>query len=245
LSHNDLGPSASIPLANALAINSSLKELDVTWNRLGFDGIHRILSSLPFKLSRVISVQLHSNKAERSSLAMLRSSLRKKRSMESSASSQTGQLHSSDSLVGLPVRGDSVSSMPLPSKVISFSSSLSPVAEVGTGKHIDNILDGSTLYQLVGGEEAIARVVDTFYLLLVTDPVVGPRFFHHITMSRMRHLQKNYICKLLGGPQEYEGRGMFHGHRHLGINDDYFDQVLAHFGTAFMHHLPDSANHQW
>jgi hypothetical protein len=59
-----------------------------------------------------------------------------------------------------------------------------------------------SLYEIVGGEPVVKKVVDTFYLLLVTDPVVGPKFFHHITMSRMRHLQLNHICNLLGGPQE-------------------------------------------
>jgi hypothetical protein len=58
-------------------------------------------------------------------------------------------------------------------------------------------------------------------------------------MSRMRHLQLNYICNLLGGPQEVENRDLFGGHKHLGINDDMFDQVLSHLGTAFVLHFSE------
>jgi truncated hemoglobin YjbI len=97
--------------------------------------------------------------------------------------------------------------------------------------------DSRTLYEIVGGSAMLENVVGTFYLLLVTDSMIGPRFFHHVTMSRMRHLLLNYMCHLLGGTQEIESRNLLGAHKHLGINDDLFDQVLAHLGTAFVFHL--------
>jgi hemoglobin len=234
LSHNNLGPGTAFSLANALAVNQSMKELDATWNRLGFDGIRLILESLPFAASRAISVQLHSNKVERASLVMLKTSQKKKKKQNTENGKSFIGGNTEDASTRLQNSNDAA--------LIDQTISGNDVATPGSMLfNMDSILNGRTYYELIGGEEVVGRVVDTFYLLLVSDPVVGPRFFHHITMSRMRHLQKNYICKLLGGPQEYEGRDMLYGHRHLGINDDYFDQVLAHFGTAFVHHLVGDA----
>jgi truncated hemoglobin YjbI len=206
-----LGPDGAKILAPALRVNRSLREFDLTWNNLGISGCPQILDGLPYEANRVISMQLHCNKVDTTAFAtfgdLLPSADEDPR--KSAVRKMTLSLH--------PWLLPSTSDM--------------PTAEPVRGD------DNRTLYEIVGGESVIQDVVDTFYLLLVTDPIIGPKFFHHITMSRMRHLQLNYICNLLGGPQEVENRDLFGGHKHLGINDDMFDQVLAHLGTAFVLHL--------
>jgi truncated hemoglobin YjbI len=218
LSRNMLGPDGAKILAPALRVNRSLREFDLTWNNLGISGCRQILDGLPYEANRVISVQLHCNKVDTTAFATLDDLLSRADgpggdSRKTAVRKMTSSLH--------------------PWLLPSISERSTTASSAGSSTEDAN----RTLYDIVGGESMIQDVVDTFYLLLVTDPMIGPKFFHHITMSRMRHLQLNYICNLLGGPQEVENRDLFGGHKHLGINDDMFDQVLAHLGTAFVLHL--------
>jgi hemoglobin len=78
-----------------------------------------------------------------------------------------------------------------------------------------------SLYQRLGGYDAIAAVVDDFVGRLVGDPQFAKFFAGHSTDSKMhiRQLIVDQLCAVTGGPCVYIGRDMKTAHAGLGITD--------------------------
>jgi hemoglobin len=87
-----------------------------------------------------------------------------------------------------------------------------------------------SLYERLGGYEAISAVVDDFAAKLFTDPVVGKRFFGMGTDTRQgfRQKNKNLVCKVTGGPCKVISRPARVVHGGLGIKASEFDIVVNH-----------------
>jgi len=78
-----------------------------------------------------------------------------------------------------------------------------------------------TLYQRLGGREAIKLVVDDFVANMAADPRVNGRF-KGLDAARVAKLQTNLadqICDAAGGPCAYLGRDMKTTHTGMGITD--------------------------
>lgn len=69
-----------------------------------------------------------------------------------------------------------------------------------------------SLYERLGGEEGIARVVDTFYDMVLADPRVA-HFFANTDMAKQRRHQTLFLTFATGGPNKYTGRSMREAHR--------------------------------
>ena len=87
-----------------------------------------------------------------------------------------------------------------------------------------------TLYERLGGYDAVSAVVDDFAGKLFTDPVVGARFFGMSDDSRegFRQKNKNLICNVTGGPCKIISRSAAKTHRGLGIKASEFNIVAKH-----------------
>jgi hemoglobin len=80
---------------------------------------------------------------------------------------------------------------------------------------------GPTLYQRLGGREAIKGVVDDFVANMAADPRVNSRF-KGLDAGRVAKLQTNLadqICDATGGPCAYLGKDMKAVHTDMGITD--------------------------
>ncbi len=88
----------------------------------------------------------------------------------------------------------------------------------------------ATLYDRLGGYEAISAVVDVFAQKLFDDPVVGKRFFGMSDDSRegFRQKNKNLVCFVTGGPCKVISRSAKTTHGGLGIKASEFDIVVGH-----------------
>lgn len=78
-----------------------------------------------------------------------------------------------------------------------------------------------TLYQRLGGREAIKLVVDDFVANMAADPRVNGRF-KGLDAARVAKLQTNLadqICDAAGGPCAYLGRDMKTTHTGMGITE--------------------------
>ena len=78
-----------------------------------------------------------------------------------------------------------------------------------------------TLYQRLGGREAIKGVVDDFVANVVADPRVNSRF-KGLQPAAVAKLQTNIadqICDATGGPCAYLGKDMKAVHTGMGITD--------------------------
>jgi len=85
----------------------------------------------------------------------------------------------------------------------------------------------TTLYQRLGGKDAIDAAVDIFYGKVLSDDRIK-HFFDSIDMDKQRGKQKAFLAFAFGGPVKYTGKDMRDGHAHLlekGLNDSHFDAV--------------------
>jgi len=88
----------------------------------------------------------------------------------------------------------------------------------------------ATLYERLGGYDAVSAVVDVFAQKLFDDPIVGKRFFGMSEDSRQgfRQKNKNLVCSVTGGPCKIISRPADVTHAGLGIKASEFDIVVGH-----------------
>ena len=60
----------------------------------------------------------------------------------------------------------------------------------------------STLYEKLGGANAIDAVVDKFYDYMLADTNIN-HFFKNTNMNKQRMRQKQFITMITGGPHKY------------------------------------------
>ena len=88
----------------------------------------------------------------------------------------------------------------------------------------------ASLYERLGGYNAIAAVVDNFIGRLVKDEALSKFFVGHSTDSKngMRQLIVDQLCAVTGGPCVYTGRSMKTSHDGLGITVDDWERSVRH-----------------
>ena len=87
--------------------------------------------------------------------------------------------------------------------------------------------DKTTIYEQLGGEQAVSAAVEIFYKKVLNDPDLAP-FFSETNMTFQKKHQKNFITFLTGGAKKYEGKNMRDAHRHLKLKNEHFDAVVNH-----------------
>lgn len=88
-----------------------------------------------------------------------------------------------------------------------------------------------SLYERLGGSDAIAAVVDEFYERMLDDERVA-HYFEDIDMAAQRAHQTRFISSVAGGPVEYTGADMYEAHEHLGLTDEDFEVTATHLREA-------------
>lgn len=99
------------------------------------------------------------------------------------------------------------------------------LANVTTG-----LAGDKTLYQRLGGYDALAAVTDDFITRLATDKELA-RFFvgaSDNSKKRIRQLVLDQLCAATGGPCIYIGRDMKTVHQGLKITDRDWDISVKH-----------------
>ena len=93
-----------------------------------------------------------------------------------------------------------------------------------------SVAQEKTLYERLGGYDAISAVVDDFAGKLFIYPIVGARFFGMSEDSRegFRQKNKNLVCNVTGGPCKIISRPAATTHGGLGIKASEFDIVAQH-----------------
>jgi hemoglobin len=88
-----------------------------------------------------------------------------------------------------------------------------------------------SLYEELGGAEAVSVALDRFYAKIPPHPVVGP-YFRGVDLGRLKERASPFVAMVLGGPNEYAGPGLRKVHRHLlgqGLDDGAFDAFVGLF----------------
>lgn len=89
-----------------------------------------------------------------------------------------------------------------------------------------------SIYEEIGGQEALIAVVDDFYdNRVLADPELKS-FFEGTNLPRLKGMQVEFFTTALGGPDVYQGRTMQEVHRGRGIEQHHFDLVAKHLTEA-------------
>jgi hemoglobin len=103
-----------------------------------------------------------------------------------------------------------------------------------------------TLYERLGGYDAISKVVNDFEDRLFVDPKVGKYFVGMGTDTRQLFKQKttNLVCNVTGGPCKVISRSAKTTHAGLGITNAEFDIVVGHLSEALDKYKVPAAEHK-
>lgn len=92
----------------------------------------------------------------------------------------------------------------------------------------------SSLYDRLGGGEAVNAAVDIFYRKVLSDNRVKGSF-DSVDMDRQIAKQKAFLTMAFGGPNKYTGKDMREGHKHLvarGLNDSHVNAIIEILGST-------------
>ena len=87
-----------------------------------------------------------------------------------------------------------------------------------------------TLFERVGGKQAIAELIDDFYDRVVADPELKP-FFKNVSMDKLRRMESEFFSAALDGPIIYTGRPLRYVHHGRGITKHHFSLYVGHLIT--------------
>jgi hemoglobin len=85
--------------------------------------------------------------------------------------------------------------------------------------------DSRSLYDRLGGKEALTAVIDDFLTRVANDKRISA-FFAHANRPRLVQLLVEQTCQASGGPCTYAGKDMKTAHQGMGISSDDFDALL-------------------
>ena len=83
-----------------------------------------------------------------------------------------------------------------------------------------------SLFERLGGADAIGALIDDLSRRLVADPLLG-HYFEDIDGETLQSHREAYLTAVLGGPEEYEGRGMRESHRPFSISHAEMDRFIV------------------
>lgn len=89
----------------------------------------------------------------------------------------------------------------------------------------------ASIYDRIGGHEAIEAVVEDFYVRVLADAQLAG-FFTGANMNRLKGKQVEFFAAALGAPEAYTGAPMKQVHQGRGITMHHFSLVAGHLADA-------------
>jgi methyl-accepting chemotaxis protein len=91
-----------------------------------------------------------------------------------------------------------------------------------------------SLFQRIGGRDAVEAAVDIFYDKVLKDNRIK-QFFVGVDMAQQRKKQKVFLTFAFGGAPNYSGKNLRKAHEKMveqGMNDSHFDAVIENLGAT-------------
>ncbi len=82
-----------------------------------------------------------------------------------------------------------------------------------------------TLYERLGGLDAITAVVETFRDRVAADDRINLKFAR-TDLARLRKMLIDQVCEATGGPCHYNGRGMKEAHAGMKVTNGEFNALV-------------------
>ncbi|MDP9224530.1 MAG: group 1 truncated hemoglobin [Actinomycetota bacterium] len=111
-------------------------------------------------------------------------------------------------------------------------------------------MEEQSLYERIGGVNAIAMVVDRFSDEVVKNPKlnVNPalrEWNESGQLPGLKFMRTLWLCQQAGGPFQYTGEELGEAHKDLHITSDEFDEVGAEIARALDHfNVPEREKHE-
>ena len=93
----------------------------------------------------------------------------------------------------------------------------------------------ASIFDRIGGAEAVAAVVDDFYDRVLADPLLSG-FFANTDMARLKAHQRSLHRRRARRAATYRGRTMAEAHAGLGLKPEHFDAVVTHLTESLRKH---------
>lgn len=87
-----------------------------------------------------------------------------------------------------------------------------------------------SLFERIGGKEALGAAVDIFYDKIMNDDSIN-LFFEGVDMQKQKNKQRAFLAYAFGGPVKYTGKDMRRAHdrpREMGMTEEHFKTVAGH-----------------
>ncbi|MDP0491364.1 MAG: group 1 truncated hemoglobin [Verrucomicrobiota bacterium JB023] len=88
-------------------------------------------------------------------------------------------------------------------------------------------MENESLYERIGGEEGISKLIDQFYERVLADEELAP-FFQHTPIEKLQRMQKEFFSEALGGPLFYSGKPLRQVHAGKGIRKEHLRRFTDH-----------------
>lgn len=85
---------------------------------------------------------------------------------------------------------------------------------------------GGSLYDRLGGKDAITAVIDDFVARCAADDRIRGKFTR-TDIPRLKSMLVDQVCEAAGGPCTYSGRDMRTTHDGMGVTAAEFDALVA------------------
>jgi hemoglobin len=82
-----------------------------------------------------------------------------------------------------------------------------------------------SLYDRLGGLDAIAAVIDDFIANVTADDRINARFAN-ADGPRLRQMLIDQVCEATGGPCKYTGKSMIESHTGMNITEEEYDALV-------------------
>jgi len=84
-----------------------------------------------------------------------------------------------------------------------------------------------TLFEKIGGMDAVNAAVDIFYTKVLADETIN-HFFVKTDMKTQHAKQKAFLAYAFGAPLQYTGKNMRDAHAGMNLTEDHFNAVAGH-----------------
>ena len=88
-----------------------------------------------------------------------------------------------------------------------------------------------SIYERLGGEAAIATLLEGLYVRALADPLLSP-LLENIDVQRLKAHQFAFISQAVGGPHQYTGPSLVEAHARLPIEERHFHAFVRHLHDA-------------
>ena len=86
-------------------------------------------------------------------------------------------------------------------------------------------MEQRSLYERLGGREAVVAVIDDFVGRCAGDSRINGKFAR-TDVPRLKAMLVDQVCSATGGPETYSGRGMRETHDGMGVTAGEFDALV-------------------